>query len=112
MLSKFHTRPIAKAIWIVISQLWVSLTKITVRPFLWVFLREINLNSLILEMVFMECPNKDVDGLYGMPQQICRLKGKLIFGILAMELCESLSLRELHLLCQLVLQHLRGFRLP
>ena len=33
----FITWPFAKAIWVVLSQLWVSLTKVTLTPFLWVF---------------------------------------------------------------------------
>ena len=121
---RFISCPVTKSIWIGISQLWGSLTGNVLSPFQWVFIEgDRVLPSPAYQVVFDYLRYLGMwyiwnlrngflfDGLSGVSQQICRIRGKLIWQFSQLCCMGTLSPDELHL-CRFVLQHLRRLPLP
>ena len=123
-VQRFISCPVTKSIWIGISQLWGSLTGNVLSPFQWVFIEgDRVLPSPEYKFVFDYLRYLGMwyiwnlrngflfDGLSGVSQQICRIRGKLIWQFSQLCCMGTLSPNELHL-CRFVLQHLRRLSLP
>ena len=121
---RFITCSVAIAIWVVISQIWASITRSILSPFKWVFIDDNKAIPMPLYQVVFDylkywgiwfnwtMRNRFLfDGLHGVTQQLRRMKGKLIWQFLQLCCVGTLSKDEVEL-CHLILQHLRGFPLP
>ena len=120
---RFITCSVAKAIWVIMSQIWASITGNILSPYKWVFMDEDKvMPTPSYKVVFYylrywgmwfnwTMRNEFLfDGLHGIAQQIRRMKGKLIWQFSQLCCMGILSQEEIDL-CHLVLQHLRGFPL-
>ena len=89
---RFITCPVAKAIWVVISQIWASITCNILSPFNWVFIDDdkgmpapsykVVFDYLRYWGMWFNWTTRNgflFDGLHGIIQQLRRMKGKLIW---------------------------------
>ena len=110
---RFITCPVAKAIWVIISQIWASITGNILSPYKWVFMEEDKTmptpSFCHLRYWGMWC-NWTMrngflfDGLHGVTQ-LRRMKGKLIWQFSHLCCCMGTLSQEEMGLCHLVLQH-------
>ena len=120
---RFITCPVAKAIWVIISQIWASITGNILSSFNWVFIDDdkgmpapsykVVFDYLRYWGLWFNWTMRNgflFDGLHGVTQQLRRMKGKLMWQFSQLCGLGTLSREEIEV-CHLVLQHLRGFPL-
>ena len=120
---RFISCHVSQGIWIVISQLWDSLTGNILSPFQWVFIEadrvlptptyKVVLDYLRYLGMWYSWSFRNgflFAGLSGVSQHICRIKGQLFWQFSQLCCMGTLSPDELDL-CHLVIQHLRRLTL-
>jgi hypothetical protein len=120
---RFISCHVTQGIWIVISQLWESLTGNILSPFQWIFIEadrvlptptyKVVLDYLRYLGMWYSWSLRNgflFAGLSGVSQHICRIKGQLFWQFSQLCCMGTLSPDELDL-CHLVIQHLRRLTL-
>ena len=121
---RFITCLVAKAIWVVISQVWASITCNILSLYNWVFIHDdkgmpapsykVMVDYLRYWGMWFNWTMRNgflFDGFHGVTQQLHKMKGKLMWQFLQLCCMGTLSQHEVDLF-HLVLQQLRGFSLP